>query len=216
MRPLTAEELGLASPPRVEIYRDFIFISFNPTVESLVDYLAGARQYLDLVCDQSEAGMEIVTGTQAYSMRANWKLLVENSMDGYHARTTHQRYFEFLIETGVDPSRMRGRRGGCGQSPGQWPRGHPERAAYGAAQLRAGPQCSAKKKGRTGGDRAKNHRALWRRMGLPDDANQPQFAHLSQPDHQRHYGHHGAHLFPGGPGLHRDQRLGPGPQRRKP
>jgi len=26
--------------------------------------------------------MEIVTGTQAYSMRANWKLLVENSMVG--------------------------------------------------------------------------------------------------------------------------------------
>jgi phenylpropionate dioxygenase-like ring-hydroxylating dioxygenase large terminal subunit len=57
------EELGLASPPRVEIYRDFIFISFNPDVESLVDYLAGAKEYLDLVCDQSEAGMEIVTGT---------------------------------------------------------------------------------------------------------------------------------------------------------
>ena len=101
-------ELGLTSPPRVELYRDFIFISFNPAIENLVDYLAGARPYLDLVCDQSEADMEIVTGTQAYSMRANWKLLVENSMDGYHARTTHQRYFEFLIETGVDPSLMRG------------------------------------------------------------------------------------------------------------
>src|ERR671931_565337 len=101
-----------------EICRDFIFISFNPTVESLVDYLAGAKHYLDLVCDQSEAGMEIVTGTQAYSMRANWKLLVENSMDGYHARTTHQRYFEFLVETGVDPSLMRVRRGGVGKALG--------------------------------------------------------------------------------------------------
>jgi 3-phenylpropionate/cinnamic acid dioxygenase small subunit len=51
-------------------------------------------------------------------MRANWKLLVENSMDGYHARTTHQRYFEFLIETGVDPNQMRGRRGGVGKALG--------------------------------------------------------------------------------------------------
>src|SRR4029450_11038924 len=99
---------------------DFIVICFNPTIESLVDYLAGARQYLDLVCDQSEAGMEIVTGTQAYSMRANWKLLVENSMDGYHARTTHQRYFEFLIETGVDPNQIRGRRGGLSKALGKW------------------------------------------------------------------------------------------------
>jgi len=58
------------------------------------------------VCDQSEAGMEIVSGTQSYSMRANWKLLVENSMDGYHAPTTHQRYFEYLTDTGVDMRRV--------------------------------------------------------------------------------------------------------------
>ena len=112
------DELGLASPPRVEIYRDFIFVSFSPTAAPLVTYLAGAKEYLDLVCDQSEAGMEIVTGTQAYSMRANWKLLVENSIDGYHARTTHQRYLEFLVETGVDPERIRRRRRGTGKALG--------------------------------------------------------------------------------------------------
>jgi p-cumate 2,3-dioxygenase alpha subunit len=112
------EELRLASPPRVEIYRDFIFVSFAPAIEPLVTYLAGAKEYLDLVCDQSEAGMEIVTGTQAYSMRANWKLLVENSIDGYHARTTHQRYLEFLVETGVDPERVRRRRRGIAKALG--------------------------------------------------------------------------------------------------
>lgn len=58
--------------------------------------------------DQSEAGMEIVAGTQAYSMRANWTLLVENSIDGYHARTTRQRYFEFLVESANSlPTRAR-------------------------------------------------------------------------------------------------------------
>ena len=110
--------LGLGTPPRVEDYRGFVFISFNAAIEPLVDYLAGAREYLDLVCDQSEAGMEVVTGTQAYSMRANWKLLVENSMDGYHARTTHQRYFDYLVESGVDVSRIRKRRGGRGKALG--------------------------------------------------------------------------------------------------
>jgi len=112
------QELALASPPRVEVYRDFVFVSFNPTIQPLVGYLAGAKEYLDLVCDQSEVGMEIVAGTQAYSMRANWKLLVENSIDGYHARTTHQRYLEFLVETGVDPARARGRRAGFGKALG--------------------------------------------------------------------------------------------------
>lgn len=110
--------LGLGMPSRVEDYRGFVFISFNPMIEDLVTYLAGAREYLDLICDQSEVGMEVVHGTQAYSMRANWKLLIENSMDGYHARTTHQRYFEYLVESGVDPSRMMGRRGGRGKALG--------------------------------------------------------------------------------------------------
>jgi p-cumate 2,3-dioxygenase alpha subunit len=112
------KSLGLASPARVDIYRDFVFISFDSHVEDLLDYLAGARDYLDLICDQSEVGMEVVHGTQAYSMRANWKLLVENSMDGYHARTTHLRYFDYLISTGVDPARVSGRRGGRGRALG--------------------------------------------------------------------------------------------------
>jgi p-cumate 2,3-dioxygenase alpha subunit len=96
------QELGLATASRMESYRGFIFVSFNPYVDDLIDYLAGAREYLDLICDQSEVGMEVVSGTQAYCMRANWKLLVENSIDGYHAPITHQRYIEFLCETGVN------------------------------------------------------------------------------------------------------------------
>ncbi|HVN29597.1 MAG TPA: aromatic ring-hydroxylating dioxygenase subunit alpha [Candidatus Binataceae bacterium] len=100
------EEMGLANAPRTESYRGFVFINFNPAAESLVEYLAGATEYLDLVADQSEVGMKIVEGTQAYSIRANWKLLVENSYDGYHGLPTHQRYMQFIAETGnsVRPS----------------------------------------------------------------------------------------------------------------
>jgi p-cumate 2,3-dioxygenase alpha subunit len=93
-------ERSLAQAPHVESYRGFVFVCFDPAAETLVEYLAGAKEYLDLVCDQSEVGMEIVHGTQSYSMRANWKLLVENSIDGYHALPTHQRYMAFLAETG--------------------------------------------------------------------------------------------------------------------
>jgi p-cumate 2,3-dioxygenase alpha subunit len=92
--------LGLASAPRMDSYRGFIFINCDPAAESLADYLADAKEYLDLVCDQSEVTMEIVGGTQAYSIRANWKLLVENSIDGYHGVPTHHRYMVFLAETG--------------------------------------------------------------------------------------------------------------------
>lgn len=91
------ERPGLASPPRLESYRGFVFASFDPDIMSLEDYLAGAKEYLDLIADQSEVGMEVIEGTHEYSCKANWKLLVENSVDGYHALSTHQRYFEMVL-----------------------------------------------------------------------------------------------------------------------
>ncbi len=101
-KAFSRDELGLASPAQVDSYRGFIFACFDPAADSLYDYLAGAREYLDLVADQSEVGMKIVAGQQSYSARANWKLLVENSIDGYHAMPTHQRYFGYLNDVGVD------------------------------------------------------------------------------------------------------------------
>jgi p-cumate 2,3-dioxygenase subunit alpha len=86
----------LVPVPRLDKYRDFWFVCFDVNAVSLIDYLAGATEYLDLVADQSEAGMEIISGTQEYSIRANWKLLVENSFDGYHALSTHATYFDYL------------------------------------------------------------------------------------------------------------------------
>lgn len=86
----------LVAVPRLQQYRDFWFVCFDAQAISLVDYLAGAAEYLDLLADQSDAGMEIISGTQEYSIRANWKLLVENSIDGYHAASTHATYFDYL------------------------------------------------------------------------------------------------------------------------
>ena len=45
---------------------------------------------------------EIVRGTNQYSFAANWKLLVENSIDGYHAESTHDTYFKYLVSIGTD------------------------------------------------------------------------------------------------------------------
>src|SRR5438105_344652 len=61
-------QFGLASPPHVDAYRGFVFVSFNRDAPPLTDYLAGAKEYLDLVIDQSPSGeMEIIRGTQEYS-----------------------------------------------------------------------------------------------------------------------------------------------------
>lgn len=93
---------ALRRPPRLEDYRGFYFISVDPDIESLVDYLAGAREYIDLIADQGvgQGGMCVVTGSQPYSCGANWKLMVENSMDGYHGVPVHQTYFEFVASRG--------------------------------------------------------------------------------------------------------------------
>jgi p-cumate 2,3-dioxygenase alpha subunit len=95
------EKLALREAPRLEQYRGFYFVSFDPEIVSLPEYLAGAAEYLDLVADQSELGMEIVGGTQSYAINANWKLLVENSCDGYHAQIAHARYLKYLAASGA-------------------------------------------------------------------------------------------------------------------
>ena len=70
---------------------------------TLVDYLAGATEYIDLIVDQSPSGrMEVIPGTQEYDMKANWKLLVENSFDDYHLITTHSTWLNYMKRSGVE------------------------------------------------------------------------------------------------------------------
>ncbi|GAA2897272.1 aromatic-ring-hydroxylating dioxygenase subunit alpha [Pseudonocardia halophobica] len=109
---------GLAAPAQVDSYRGFVFATFDPEAPDLRTYLAGAADYLDLVCDQSNEGMRVLAGTHEYSAKANWKLLVENSFDGYHAVTTHQRYFEMAIaaRSGSEGDAVRARATGAGST----------------------------------------------------------------------------------------------------
>jgi p-cumate 2,3-dioxygenase subunit alpha len=107
--------LGLKPVPRFDSYRGMLFVSFDPAIEDLASYLGCAREYLDLMLEFGGEELEIAHGSQAYSMKANWKLLVENSMDGYHALPTHQRFFnQYLADIGMDagswsgPNRIQG------------------------------------------------------------------------------------------------------------
>lgn len=101
---LDFEALGLKSVARVESYRGFVFASFDPDIVDLTSYLAGAKEYLDLIIDSADGDMEITKGTNEYCIGANWKLLAENSVDGYHAVSTHDTYFKYLVALGTDLS----------------------------------------------------------------------------------------------------------------
>ncbi|GAA5231553.1 Rieske 2Fe-2S domain-containing protein [Verticiella sediminum] len=104
--------LNLARVERMESFRGFVFVCFDPDAEPLTDYLKGAADYLSYVADQGPQGMEIIGGAQEYSARANWKMLSENSVDGYHGMSTHSTYFDYL--RGRDGTRIQRPPGGAG------------------------------------------------------------------------------------------------------
>ena len=90
----------LVQVARLDQYRGLYFVNYDPGSPDLVDYLAGSVEYIDLVMDQSAAAMEIVGGIQEYGFQANWKLLAENSVDGYHGLSTHSSYFDYVVNAG--------------------------------------------------------------------------------------------------------------------
>ena len=94
------EALGLEPTPRMHNHRGLIFVSFDADIESFESYMGDALPVIDNTLNLGD--MEFVEGQFKYSMRANWKLLVENSMDGYHAAFTHERFAtDFLPAVGL-------------------------------------------------------------------------------------------------------------------
>jgi p-cumate 2,3-dioxygenase alpha subunit len=101
-------EMALAEPPRQDSYRGFHFVSFNPHVEPLIDYLAGAREYIDMVLDQAEDGMRVIAGTHKQVARAHWKLLMDNFIDPLHVPVLHQTYLAYMGKSGGTARRVNG------------------------------------------------------------------------------------------------------------
>jgi phenylpropionate dioxygenase-like ring-hydroxylating dioxygenase large terminal subunit len=97
---------GLVEVPRLDICHGFIFLSLAGQGQTLPEWLAGAVDILALVAAEGEQGMEIVKGSHSYKIKSNWKLLLENSSDGYHLAPVHQRYLGHLEEmNGADEMR---------------------------------------------------------------------------------------------------------------
>jgi benzoate/toluate 1,2-dioxygenase alpha subunit len=94
------DSMRLRALPRLEIHEGFVFVSFTPDVPPLLDHLGNAADYLSMAAQQCEAGMQVLPGAQLYTVRGNWKLAVENAMDGYHFAPTHNTFVGYLRETG--------------------------------------------------------------------------------------------------------------------
>jgi len=90
------EAFGLRRLPRVDSYRGFVFGSIEPGGASLREYLGGpVMEQIDLFCDLSPSGrIDLSAGTHRYGYDGNWKLQVENTIDGYHPNFTHRAFFQ--------------------------------------------------------------------------------------------------------------------------
>ena len=71
-------------------YKGFVFGCLKAEVEPLEDFLGEAKAFLGFVADQSEAGLEVLPGSQKYLIGGNWKMSTENAVDGYHTSTVHR------------------------------------------------------------------------------------------------------------------------------
>ena len=181
--------------------------------ESLIDYLGAVKEYLDVICDQSGEEMRIVSGSQEYSIRANWKLLTENSVDGYHAVTTHATYLDYLKNTSGGLTQVAF--DGCARALG---RGHAVleyRAPWGRPVAQWIPAWGEDGKAELARLRAGSRRTVRRGARRPHRRLQPKPVRVPQSGHQRHHGGDGPHLLSGRARLHGDQRLGAGAVGRK-
>lgn len=94
------ERLTLRSVPQMESLRGFVFVNFDVDAGPLRDHLGNAADFIEMVADHSAVGMEVLPGTQRYTVWGNWKLAVENAMDGYHFAPTHATFVDYLKRTG--------------------------------------------------------------------------------------------------------------------
>ena len=87
--------LGLLPAARVASYKGFIFASLSKQGRGLEEHLGNARPYLDLFVAASPDGViKANHGAHKYYYDGNWKLQLENSVDGYHPFFVHRSFFD--------------------------------------------------------------------------------------------------------------------------
>ena len=71
-------------------HRGLIFASLSPTGPSLADHLGPAQRLIDQFVNLSPEGEIIMrSGVLKHSYKGNWKMALENSVDGYHPNILH-------------------------------------------------------------------------------------------------------------------------------
>lgn len=84
------KEYALVKVPRVGNRRGFLFASMAEEGQSFDDFLGRAGAQIDRFCDISPSGkIAVSAGVFQMKVATNWKMWMENSVDTYHAPSTH-------------------------------------------------------------------------------------------------------------------------------
>jgi phenylpropionate dioxygenase-like ring-hydroxylating dioxygenase large terminal subunit len=96
-------EFALAKVPRVASYRGLIFASLSFTGPSLDEHLGQAKRLIDQFVDLSPEGELVLrSGVLKHSYRGNWKMALENSVDGYHPNILHHAAITMMMKGKTD------------------------------------------------------------------------------------------------------------------
>lgn len=83
-------ELGLKAVPRVSVYRGFVFASLAAAGPSLEEFLGPVLSSFDDFVDRAPGGeLEVAGGVFKHAYNGNWKLMLENHLDGVHPLYVH-------------------------------------------------------------------------------------------------------------------------------
>jgi phenylpropionate dioxygenase-like ring-hydroxylating dioxygenase large terminal subunit len=81
---------GLKAVPRVAVYRGFIFASLAQSGPMLEEFLGSARASFDDFVDRAPGGeVDVAGGVFKHAYNGNWKLMLENHLDGAHPAWVH-------------------------------------------------------------------------------------------------------------------------------
>lgn len=81
---------------RVETYNGLVFATFNENIEPLVDFLGGAKKWIDLFMKQGGGYPIKVLGEHCFRFPGNWKIQLENTTDAYHFPIIHKSFLTSL------------------------------------------------------------------------------------------------------------------------
>lgn len=94
---------AMASVPRTDSYRGFVFSSLAEDGPPLVDFLGYMTTSFDDLADRAPDGeIEVAGGIARHAYRGNWKLIFENLNDGLHPMCVHQSSIEAAQEQDDD------------------------------------------------------------------------------------------------------------------